>query len=252
MATAPYPNLENVLVYTRVRVNDAIVAVGGQTLVDTFAFTPYYVNLAWRMFQQYLISLGWSRFLVMNDIILSLPAVNSPDTSLICTLSWSGYSSGGTVASTPVLPQNLVRPVKLAERPSGQAPNIAAFIDMDGPEQGIARIPSAPKQQWNQIWTWDNDQILLPGALAATDIRIDFQQYLADFTGTGNTFPGAQVVPILNCEDAFSGFIAYVFCEPRGDLDAGSMLANARDASAILAGKPLPSEAAQAAQQGAQ
>lgn len=252
MATAPYPLLETVLTYTRVRVNDAIVSTGGQTFKDNAAFTPYYVNLAWRMYQQYLISLGFVRFVVMNSIILQLPSVGNNDAAINATLSWSGYFDGVILRPAIALPSTLVKPLKLAERPGLTPPylsNPAAFIDMDGPEQGIQRLPSIPKDPAgiNRMWTWDNDQINLPGALATTDLRIDFQQYFPDFIVPTGGFPGTQVVPILNSEDAFSAFVAYVFCEPRGDMDAGSMLANARDAASIQAGVKPPSEAAAAA-----
>lgn len=219
----------------RIVVDDSIINTGGQILTNSADFTPILVNLAYRKFQQFLISLEWVRFVAQNTIIPNVPPVASVDTSLNVTLSWSGYSDGVNTSAGIVLPQDLIKPLHLAGRPSsGTTPNTAPFNDIDGPETGISRLPSVPKQPWNQAWVWDKDQINMIGALVMTDIRVDYLAFFPNFTT--DTFPGDQTVPILNCEDALSGFIAYVFSFARGDLDAATFLQNAQDASRILAG----------------
>ena len=210
------------------------MSTGGQILTDDADFTPILVNLAYRKLQQFLISLEWVRFVTQNAIIPSVPLVANEDTALNVTLSWSGYNDGVAAHPSIVLPQDLIRPLHLAGRSSDAAPNINAFIDIDGPETGITRLPSVPKQDWNQFWIWDGDQINMIGALTTTDIRVDYLAFFPNFTTS--PFPGTQTVPILNCEDALSGFIAYVFSVPRGDLDAASFLQGAQDAARILAG----------------
>lgn len=232
--SVPYPGLAGILDDARIVVSDAIINTGGQILTNNADFTPILVNLAYRKLQQFLISLGWVRFVTQNDIIASVPPVANSDTALNVTLSWSGYNDGVIPYSTPALPQDLLKPLHLAGRPSGAAPNTVEFIDIDGPETGITRLPSVPKQDWNQFWIWDGDQINMNGANTTTDIRVDYLAFLPNFT-TG-PFPGTQTVPILNCEDALSGFIAYVFSFARGDLDGATLLQNAQDAARILAG----------------
>lgn len=235
MPSPPYPLLSTVLNYARDAANDAIQAQGGNTLTNSADFTPDYVNRAWLMLQQELVSLGYSRFRVDN-LILTLSAVTNGDTSIQATLDWTGYNDGNSLNASVALPQTLIRPLKLAERPTGGAPNTNAFVDMDGPEQGIRRIPAIPKQDWNGIWVWDDDKIYMPGALTQTDVRIDYLSYLPDFTGTGAGYPGSQTANILRCEDAFSGFIAALFCAARGDMDASSLMQGAKDAAKIIAG----------------
>lgn len=235
MPTAPYPLLSTVLNYARDQANDAIQAQGGNTLTNSADFTPDYVNRAWLMLQQELVSLGYEEFRTDN-LQLTLPAVASEDTSLQVTLDWSGYNDGVTLDAAVVLPQTLIKPLKLAERPTDTAPNVNAFIDMDGPEQGIKRVPSIPKQQWNGIWVWNANKIYMPGATVQTDLRVDFLAYLPDFTGTGAGYPGTQTANILRCEDAFAGFIAALFCAPRGDVDASGILDDAKNAAKIIAG----------------
>lgn len=234
MATSPYPTLSDVLNASRVPIDDCIINIGGQILTNSADFTPILVNLAYRKMQQFLISLGWVRFVVQNDIIPNVPPAANEDTALNVTLSWSGYNDGVTPSSSPALPQNLLKPLHLAGRASGDSPNTDAFIDIDGPETGIVRLPSVPKQNWNQFWIWNNDQINMNGALTTTDIRVDFLSFFPNFITS--PFPGSQVVPILNCEDALSAWIDYVFSDARGDSDAGSFLQTAQDACRILAG----------------
>jgi hypothetical protein len=87
-----------------------------------------------------------------------------------------GYSDGVNRFPDIVLPPDLIKPLRLAERPSsGSTPNASAFIDMDGPEQGITSIPSIPKDEHNRIWTWASDQIYLPGAIVPTELQVEYE-----------------------------------------------------------------------------
>ena len=232
--SAPYPALSDVLNAARTRVNDSIVSIGGQTLTNNAAFTPVITNLGWQKLQQELVSLGAPRVLITNYILPNVPPVNNEDASLQVTLSWTGYNNGVNPNTSIVLPQNMIKPTKLSERPTQAAPNIAPFIDLDGPEQGITVIPALPKGNRNQIWLWNNDQINMPGALVPTDIKMDYAGYLPDFTTS--PFPGTQTVPILRSQPALSAWIAWAFCVPRGDLDTGLFLQEAQDETKVLAG----------------
>lgn len=252
MATSPYPSLTDALVHLRIEVNDAIVTIGGQTITDTAAFTPYYVNRGYQMLQQELLQLGYVRLLVQGLIIPSLPAIASVDTALQASLSWAGYSDGMTAHPAIVLPQTLIKPTKLMERLSGASPNTNLFWDMNGPEQGITRIPSITKDYRNRIWVWNDDMISMPGATGLIDLRVDFASYLPDFlpntVGDPAQFPGTQVVPVMRSTDALAWYIGYVFSYARNDdpTVCGFALGEARRAAAIIAGAKLPSQVMQA------
>ena len=241
----------------RVQINDAIVSVGGQTLKDTAAFTPIYANRGWQMLQQELLNYGYVRLLVEGFILLGIPGLTSLDTAYQASLSWTGYSDGYAPPNTSiVLPQNLIKPLKLQERLSAQAPNTNLFWDMSGPEQGITRVPSITKDYRNRIWVWNadsagNERIVMPGATGNIDLRIDYASFLPDFTGTGNTFPGSQVVPIMRSTDALAWYIAYVFISARNDPPPVRqyVMGEARRAAAIIAGAKLPTETQMAVQQ---
>lgn len=258
MAVAPYPLLADVLTQVRVAVNDAIVSIGGQTLKDTAAFTPYYANRGYQMLQQELVQLGYNRFVVPGLIIRGLPASTDLDTQYQSTLSWNGFSDGVVLNTGIVLPQTLIKPLRLAERVSSNGPNTAQFWKMSGPDEEIMQIPSIPKTYRNKIWLWNSDPtgqlqaISLPGTTGLTDLRIDFASYLPDFLPNTNVapsqFPGTQVVPILRSTDALAWAIGYVFSYARND--DPTVCAYARDefrrAAAIIAGAKLPTQMVQA------
>ena len=234
----------------RVSVNDAIVSLGGQTLTDTAAYTPYYANRGWQMLQQELLQLGYVRLKVLNFILAGLPASTNLDTQYQATLSWTGFSDGVVPDAGIVLPQTLIKPLDLRERVSGQSPNTSSFLKMSGPSEGIMSIPLIPKDYRNRIWTWTNDQICLPGTVGLTDLGIDYASYLPDFTGTGAGFPGVQVVPILRSTDALAWAIGFVFCYARNDDPPVCQFAldQFRRAAAIIAGAKLPTETAMVTQ----
>lgn len=235
-ASAPYPLLSDILNAARVRVNDSILDIGGNTLVNAYDFTPVYTNVAWRKLQQFLVSIGYVRFKKTNFQIRNLPPVNTPDAGLQVTLSWTRYNDGAVPFPDIVLPQDLIKPLALAERPTNtdQPYNENPFIPIDFP----VSVPLIKKQQWNQIADWQKDQITMPGALARTDLMIDYAAYLPDFAT--DDFPGDQTADILRCENAFSCFLAFVFTSPRGDLDAASFLEEAQDEARIIAGVKAP------------
>lgn len=230
---APYPVLSTIVEAARIRLNDAIIP-GGEVLTDTASFTVDYVNLAWQKFQQYLVGMG---YVTLEDetTISGLAAVQTLDPGVQTSLSWTGYNNGGSLDSGRFLPESLIRPLDVWERPNVAAPavNTNSYQDMDEILHGL---PSVPKQFFQQLWEWRADAIYMPGATQATDLRIRFAKYLADFVADAIVAFALQPVPIMRCEDSFSGFIAYEMCGSRGDVDAQSILADAKESSMIIVG----------------
>lgn len=232
MSTAPYDFVYTVLNAVRTRIGDdldSLLPLGGQIASNSQSYSQQCLNTAWRRLQQFLVLKRFSRMIVSNFILASVPAVNSEDAALEVSLSWSGYNDGFTDNPGFVLPQDLIQPLKLSERPSDTAPNINAFIDMDGPEQGIVRLPSIPKQQWNGIWVWNDDQIMMPGALVLTDIRVTYAAYLADFLDTGDVTSAVdftpwfeQKVPILRALEPLASYTLAELERGRGNADAAA------------------------------
>jgi hypothetical protein len=223
----PYPILEDVVEAARIRLNDAIIP-GGDILTDTNSFTAPYINLAWQKLQQLLVSLGYVT-LVDQLNILALPASASLDPAVQVSLSWTGYNDGSTTNTGILLPQTLIRPLRLWERPAGAG----NFINMDEILRGLNAFAKRP---WNQLWEWRADALVMPGATAATDLRIRYAKYLADFVPNSTVAFSTQQVPIMRSTDALAGFIAYEMSGSRGDVDSPALLKNATDDAMLIVG----------------
>jgi hypothetical protein len=229
MPSAPYDIIETILNAARVRLNDAIQSLRGDILTDDAPFTTQAVNNAWRRFQRRLASLGYQGLETEAAIFSALPVVSGTDPATQVSLSWSGYFNGATTDDTIALPQIFMAPLELWERPNGSAGN---FNRMDLILNGL---PMVQKHDWNQIWEWRADAIWMAGALALTDLRIRFQRYFADFTDISAEGGSSQVVPIMECLDPFSLYVAYEMAGAREDMDATTLLSMADQAAALIA-----------------
>lgn len=231
MATAPYDQLITVLNAVRTRIGDdldTLLPVGGQLGSNSQAYSQQLVNNAWRKLQQFLYANGYQKLKVLNYVLTALPAVANLDPATLVTLSWTGYSDGVTSYPSVVLPQALIRPIGIFERPSGYTLSSGApigFIEMDLKE--IAFVPPIAKGQTNLIAAWVNDRIIMPGTTNLTDIRIDYESYLADFTDTGDVTTATgfvtwfeQPVPIMRALDPFADYICAEIEHGRDNYDA--------------------------------
>lgn len=228
MPTAPYDSLITVINAVNIRLGadvNTLTSIGGQILGNTNAWSQQATNTAWRKMQQYLASQGYVRLTVPGFLIPNVPPVANEDTATQVTFDWTGYFDGVTLYPTLALPQDFIRPTAMAERPTDDAPNVAAFIDID--LQNIGRVPFIPKQPWNQIAVWNDDNISMPGALVYTDIRVDYVAFLSDFLDTGNTTTTGgyvrwfnQSVPIMRALEPLTNYICAEVERARGNVPA--------------------------------
>lgn len=227
--TAPYPLLATIMNLARARINDMIISTAGETLTNTAPFTNPLVNTAYRMMQQQLVSLGYVT-LVDSVVLSNLPPVSALDPSLETWLSWTGYFDGATLHTGIALPQNAIRPMPdgLESRPS-TSNNSKRMNPMD---EIIGPLAHVSKEMFLKQWQWRADAIRMIGALVPTDLRVRFASYLPSLDPTSAT----EVVPIMQCEDALSGYITVEFGRGRGDMDRAQLLQEAQDATMILAG----------------
>ncbi len=230
--TAPYPTLEDVMNLARVRANDAIESIGGQTLMDNQPFTLPLINGAFQKFQQFLVGLGYVT-LYDEFILTGVPPAATIDNGVFVSLSWTGYLDGvDALNAAYALPQNLIRPVEIWSRASvNVGTNTANFIKIDPILGGLAAVP---KQQWLEQWEWRADAIYSPGAIVATDWRIRYLKYLPDFVAVTVTPFNAQTVPIMRSLSPFAWFVAYEFCQARGDME--TMLQNGKEEAMQIVG----------------
>ncbi|SRR5258708_4681574 len=223
----PYDILETVLNLARVKVNDAIATIGGDIYTDLQPFSQVIANGAWRELQEYIANLGFTRF--KQEIILyNLPVVTNRDPATQTYLNWAGYYDGtgyNVPPKAPTLPQDMILPLKLAERSSNTQ---NTFTPM---HQALDGLPDTQKLPANIFWEWRNDAIYMPGASIVTDIRLRYASYLPDFITTGTLNWTQQPVPIMRCLESFACYIAAAIAGPRADLDAQSFIQKAEKAA---------------------
>ena len=225
MATAPYDPISAMTSAARARLNDMIESQNGDVLTDDQPFTLQMVNNAWRRFQRKLADAGYVS--LEKETILPLPGMTSADPGVFMWISWTRCFDGTTAQLSPVLPQDLIGPLKLWERATGSG---AQFIEIDSILQGLDAVA---KQDWNQQSEWRNDAIWMPGANPATDLRIRYAAYYADFTDI-QANPN-QPVPIMQCLDPFSNYICSEMANSRADLDAATFDAKADEGATLIA-----------------
>lgn len=228
--TAPYDSLESIVNLARVRVNDAIASLSGDILTDTQPFTLEMVNAAWRTLQEFLANLGYTRS--KQEILLTaIPAVTSADPGSQVAMSWSSYYNGSGYdipPTAPILPQDLILPLRLWER---QTSLTGTFVPMT---QALDGLPDHPKLPWNHFWEWREDAIYMPGATIPMDIRLRYAAYLPDFIAAATIVFASQPVPIMRCKNAFSYYIAAEATAPRADADAAAFTQQGDQAARLI------------------
>lgn len=230
MATAPYDIVNSILNAARFRVNDSIttlVSISGNILDETAAATQQAFNNAYRRFQDACCDEGVERF--EDEIIIpNIPIVVNLDPSALCSISWFEFFDGATTTGTPVLPQNLILPLWMSERPSvtsGVNPFIFPRPEMPNMKCYTDGLPMFQKQQRNRCWEWKKDTIFFPGALINVDFRIRFRAYLADIVDGGGLRWFEQPLPMMRCQDPMSLWVAYEFAMARAaDGDAAEQM----------------------------
>lgn len=226
-ALAPYDSVNTVLNTARVRLNDAIQSIGGDVLTNNQPFTQVIVNTAWRRLQEFLANLGFTRS-KSETILTGLPVVASSDPASQVSLSWTNYNDGVNEWTSPVLPQDLILPLKLWERQSGTN---ARFLPMGVALDGL---PTDPKGGRNLLWEWRNDTIFMPGSQLVMDLRLRYAAYLPDFITTGGVLWYNQPVPVMRSLDAFSNYICAEMANARGDMDGATFEAKAEAAARLI------------------
>jgi hypothetical protein len=243
--SAPYIIVNDALNLARVRINDAIVSIGGDMLTNVQPFTQVMTNAAWLKMQQYLAQLGYSRSR-KRTVLTGFPVVGSTDPASETRLDWSTYYDGVSYFIPPnvqVLPPDFLAPMRIGERQSqGFQPTLTTGSSGFRPVT-LARDGNVNwrKKPWNGWFDWRDDFIVMPGATAMFDLEIFYAAYLGDFLTVGEVPWYSQPVPIMRSLSALANYIAAEFSGPRGDLDAQQFVTDAQmDCRAIYNNTDVP------------
>jgi hypothetical protein len=232
---APYPNLEDILDLTRVKMNDAIASIGGDILTDIQPFTQVMANAGWRALQAFLANMGYSRF--KKPLILpGMPIAANHDPASQCQLTWSYYFDGTSFFYPPdvnVFPQDFILPLRVWERLSNTQ---MSFIPM---EMAVDRLPDFRKVGFNRFWLWENDTLYLPGSVFSMDLKFEYASFLPNFATSGTVQWFQQPVPVMRCEAALAFYICAEAAEPRNDLDGAPFILKAEQAARLIFNKEV-------------
>lgn len=206
--TTPYDTWTQALNATRRRVRSrmpSLVAYSGNILDDSQAETLQAAINAYRRLQDRMCDEGVTRFR-RDTVIFQIPIVQNSDPASTCSLSWTECFDGEDYIPAPVLPGDMIRPLWMSERPSGQNAN---FPSPSRPNMTICNdgVPKRTKWIFNREWQWRNDTLYYPGATQMVDFWIYYESYLPDPADVGNQRWFTTGVPIMRSQDALSWYL---------------------------------------------
>jgi hypothetical protein len=215
---SPYPTLDHVLRLARVYTNDAAQTLDGNLLALSQPYTLEYVNSAWHKLQDELAEAGAPR-LEREVILQQVPIASALDPAVQVSVSYIGSNDGALLWSSPILPQDLMEPMRLHERQTGMIGN---FIPMKQSTDGLPRIVQGQRLRW---WDWKDDSLYFTGATQLNDLLLRYYAYLPDIPND----PKAQL-GILRCQRAMGFYIAGEFAAARGSTAAADLMSKGDDA----------------------
>src|SRR5208282_369816 len=153
-----YSVVESILQDARAILNDMEV-VGGDVLLDSAPFSLPFVNQAYRRIQAYLAQYGCETYADYTWLIgVPANATGDPETRIIIsdtgTLLYTPTGLGEISYAAPILPDNLVAPLKLRERQSGTT---SFAVPMFRRNDGL--VPFLSQVTYLVDWMWVADAI---------------------------------------------------------------------------------------------
>lgn len=200
----PYPTAEFVLNLVRTICLDAGISLSGDLLSDTANYTFTLLQSAYEYVQDEIANHGYEtpkKEIILSNITAVPAAVLSPATQVY--IDYANYFDGLNQKAAPVLPQDLLAPVRLWERPNG---SLLRFSEMNLANDGL---DSLPQYSFLRQWEWRDDKLYMIGATQALDIRLRYQAYFPALVGPNS------IVKIFHGANAIAYTMAYNFSGPR-------------------------------------
>ena len=216
----PFPTAEAIVTEARMYVNDVAPTAGGNLLADNATYTLANFNAAYRFAQRKLANAG-VRALTAYAVLVNLQPVATTDPATFVYLNWQNYSDGVNLYTTPVLPPDMIMPLRCWQRLSGDT--ASPFIPVGQSNDGL---PAVAQSAYFQSWEWRNNQLQFPGALQANDIRMLYQKFYPDIADFGDEV----TLPIPQGQAVVAYLIAEHFLRSRGSAVTAQMQAKAEQA----------------------
>lgn len=207
VGVGPAPTAEAVMTRARAFVNDMLRSTAGQNLTDVRPFALEYLNASIDDCQEYLANNGVTSQIKDNVIIVGLTPVINPDAGIQTNLSSTGYFNGTSTTSLVTLPQDLIVPLVLWERPTG---SLIQFRKMNQPKDGL---PSRVQSSYLELWDWFEDQINFRGATQSIDLRLRYEASIQPISSAANL--AQAVIPIRGGLNALAFGVAEYYANVR-------------------------------------
>jgi hypothetical protein len=236
--SAIFWNATDILNFARVLVNDCQGGLSGQDLADDRPYTWPLLNLCYAKLANWLEDANVESA-TYAEAIITLPTNSGfMDPNAQARLGYDGFSIGvgidptaGFHYPTPALPPDMLEPLSLWERPTGQN---SPFIDMKQHLGGLgARYGGRMYRQWEFR---QNSIYLLGGSFTGLDLRVRYIPGLPALVRPTEGQP-APVIWFAHAGEALAYLVAAEFAEIRNAANAPNLRMKANEQLQILANK---------------
>jgi hypothetical protein len=235
----------DILDFARVLVNDAQGGISGQDLADDRPYTWPLLNLCYGRLANWLEDNNVESAMYAEAIIQFPPTASYSDPNAQSRLGYDGFAdAAGNFYDSPTLPPDLLQPLQLWQRNTGQ--NIP-FCEM---KQQLGGLGNA----WNYGWSggtygsiygaWEfrqNSIYMLGGAYGPTDIRIRYVPSVLELKKPVAGQPD-PIIWFAKAGEALAYMVAAEFAEIRKAPNAESLRAKADKELEIIANRSAKRE----------
>lgn len=214
-----YPSVETVLNRFRVLIQDAYQGGQGRVMTDINPSTIEFLNMALNRVQFALANEGVQSYWRDGLILTPLTPVANPNPGTQVYVGYNGYFNGETQVPSPALPNDLLIPWDIWERPTGSS---QIFNKM-----AIAKValPSRYQVATLREWQWSGDVIRMVGSTQSADLRLRYEAVIPEvpLLPPNTTIAQAQVIfnsqtiPIRMGAEALAQRMVYFFDTSRND-----------------------------------
>jgi hypothetical protein len=185
---------------------------------------PVLMNSAIREIYRQIRIMGQPTLIGDNYILYNLPTINSSlgagvaNPAIQVSLQYTGYFDGLQQWPTFTLPNNMLYPLEVWQRPSGTNYPFSLVPQATG-----ALRPNNQKMSLGE-WEWRSDGIWMNGSTVPMDLRIRWEFAIID-RATPDVNWDFTYIPILDCQEAIADIISLRYARRLG----GAVLEDAKD-----------------------
>lgn len=236
----------DILNFARILVNDAQGGLSGQELSDDKPYTWPLLNLCYGRLANWLEDNNVESAMYAEAIIQLPVSATYNDPSAQSRLGYDGFAdASGFFYDTPSLPPDLLEPLQMWQRPTGQ--NVP-FYEM---KQQLGGLDNAWNYGWNGgtygsvYGSWEfrqNSIYILGGAYQPTDLRIRYVPSVVELTQPTAENPDVPIIWFAKAGEALAYMIAAEFAEIRNAPNAAALRMKANAELEIIANRSAKRE----------